>query len=327
MCFHTTPCSRLIVAHNPPASATCRLSWTQCRGAGCRHSPLNIFSNGFHRCQAIFQAASWPTPSSASTHAVPPAVTQKPISIPLKADTWAYALCNHPDQLFVAVLLDRIQHGFHIGLAQSTACYSSSQNSTSALEHSDVVNAFIEQQLAAGYMCGPFPSPDCSGVITSSLAVVPKKTPSKWRIIVNLSRPCNTSVNDIIRREFTHVTYSSVADATLIMHTLGHNTELAKIDLHDAYRIIPIHPEDRPFIGIKWRKQLYVDCQLPFSLASAPAIFCAAASTLKWILQQRDIQASIHYMDDFLLFGAHNSHECKDALATTLATSQDQLIY
>ena len=108
------------------------------------------------------------------------------------------------------------------------ACCSSPQNSTSALEHNDAVDAFIEQQLAVGYMSGPFLLPNYSGVIISNLAVVPKKTPGKWHVIVNLSRPHSASVNNFIKREFTHVAYSSVDDAALIIHTLRHNTELAK---------------------------------------------------------------------------------------------------
>ena len=80
----------------------------------------------------------------------------------------------------------------------------------SALEHSDV-NAFIEQQLVVGYRSGTFPSLNCSG-ITNNLVVVPKKKPGKWQVIVNLSRPRNASVNDFIKREFTHVAYSSVDD-------------------------------------------------------------------------------------------------------------------
>lgn len=102
---------------------------------------------------------------------------------------------------------------------------------------------------------------------------MPKKTPGKWHIIVNLSRPQNASVNDFIRREFTHVAYAAFEDVALIVHTLGHNTQLAKIDIRDAYRIIPIHPKDSPFLRITWQEQVYVDCQLPFGLASAPAIF------------------------------------------------------
>ena len=88
----------------------------------------------------------------AGTCVVPPAVTLKPISTPLNADAWAQAFCNHPDQAFVAALVDGIRHGFHIGLVPSTACRSSSQNSPSAQEHGDVVDAFIAQQLAAGFM-------------------------------------------------------------------------------------------------------------------------------------------------------------------------------
>ena len=104
------------------------------------------------------------------------------------------------------------------------------------------------------------------------------------------------------------------------MHTLGHNTKLAKIDIRDEYHIVLIHPEDRLFIGIKWHNLVYVDCQLPFGLASAPANFCAIASTLEWILCQQGVRASIHYIDDLLLFGAPHSRECQDALSTMLAT-------
>ena len=90
---------------------------------------------------------------------VPPAVTLKPIATPLNADAWAQALHNHPDQAFVAALVDEIRHSFRIGLMPSTACHSSSQNFPSAWEHEDVVDAFIAQQLATGFMTGPFLHP------------------------------------------------------------------------------------------------------------------------------------------------------------------------
>lgn len=56
---------------------------------------------------------------------------------------------------------------------------------------------------------------------------------------------------------------------------------------------------------------------------SAPAIFCAVASSLEWILQQRGVRACIHYMDDFLHFGDPNSIKCQEAPAVTLATCQE----
>ena len=68
---------------------------------------------------------------------------------------------------------------------------------------------------------------------------------------------------------------------------------------------------------------IYVDCQLPFGLASAPAVFSAFAEALEWILRSRDVRNLIHYLADFLLFGAPSSLECLQALHSTLTTCQE----
>ena len=129
-------------------------------------------------------------------------------------------------------------------------------------------------------------------------------------------------MNDYIRRHLTHVAYLSV-DVALIIHALGFNTLLAKIDIRNAYCIILIHPNDRPFLGIRWWEQIFVNCQLPFGLASALAIFSTVTTSLEWIIRQRGVHACIHYMDDFLLFGSPHSAECQSALAITVATCQE----
>ena len=140
-------------------------------------------------------------------------------------------------------------------------------------------------------MIGPLPKDECSQVITSSLAVIPKKTPGKWRVIVNLSSPKGASVNNHLKRRLTHVAYASVSDAAILLHELGQGSQLAKVDIRDAYRIVPIHPHDRPFLGILWQDSIYVDCQLPFGLASAPAIFNSLAEALEWILRSKGFRA------------------------------------
>ena len=117
--------------------------------------------------------------------------------------------------------------------------------------------------------------------------------------------------------------YSSIEDASLAMHALGQGAQLAKIDIRDAYRIIPVHPEDRPFLALSWQDRVYIDCQLPFGLASAPAIFSAVAEALEWILRRRGVRGVLHYLDDFLLMGAPGSHECSHVLATTFSTCEE----
>lgn len=61
-------------------------------------------------------------------------------------------------------------------------------------------------------------------------------------------------MNDFLKREFN---YSFADDDALLMHTLKHNTELAKIDIRKAYHIIPIHHKDQPLIGIMREGQVY----------------------------------------------------------------------
>ncbi len=67
----------------------------------------------------------------------------------------------------------------------------------------------------------------------------------------------------------------------------GRFSELAKLDVASAYRIVPGHPEDRPLLGMKWRGGVLVDSALPFGLRSTPKSFTAVADGLEWILQAR----------------------------------------
>ena len=228
-----------------------------------------------------------------------------------------------PPPQFVQHILQGIREGFRIGLDSPPPCTSLARNAPSSQENCAVVDAYLKEQIAKGYIAGPFSPRDCSAVLTSSMAVIPKKTPGKWRVIVNLSRPDGRSVNDHLRRESTHVAYSSVDDTAHLMYSLGRGALMAKLDIREAYRIVPIHPDDRRFLGVTWRDHVYVDCQLPFGLASAPAIFSALGEALEWILRQRGVRGIVHYIDDFLLLGAPASPECQRALLTTLSTCRE----
>ena len=70
---------------------------------------------------------------------------------------------------------------------------------------------------------------------------------------------------------------------------LGKGSLLAKIDIESAYRLIPVHPQDRPLQAVEWNREIYVDPMLPFGLRSAPKIFNAVADALEWYLRQSGI--------------------------------------
>ena len=43
----------------------------------------------------------------------------------------------------------------------------------------------------------------------------------------------------------------SIDDAVKIIRQLGPGAQLAKCDLREAYRVIPVHPEDCPRLGMQ----------------------------------------------------------------------------
>ena len=113
---------------------------------------------------------------------------------------------------------------------------------------------------------GPLHPSLAAQVHTSPIGLVPKSQSDRWRMIVDLSVSNGAIVNDGIGADVCSLTYASVDNAVLIIQHLGQGTQLIKMDLKDAYRIIPVHPQDHHLLGIQWNNQVFVDRSLPFGL-------------------------------------------------------------
>ena len=130
----------------------------------------------------------------------------------------------------------------------------------------------------------------------------------KWRLILDLSSPTGNSVNDGIQKDTFSVQYMQVDDIINAVMELGRGTLIAKFDIQNAYRIVPIHPDDRHLLGVQWRNQFYLDMTLPFGLRSAPYIFTSIADLVEWSLKQNHGVGFLeHYLDNFHTFGPPNS--------------------
>ncbi len=62
---------------------------------------------------------------------------------------------------------------------------------------------------------------------------------------MELSLPRYKGVNDGIAPSICSLPYPSVHDAARLAFSIGPGALTAKIDLKNAYRAIPVHPEDR----------------------------------------------------------------------------------
>ena len=218
--------------------------------------------------------------------------------------------------------MDGIRDGFRIGYdyASNRVRRTKSRNLGSAYEHPTVVEEYLATELKANRLLGPFPSPPIPLHI-SSFGVIPKRhKPGKCRLILDLSSPKGCSVNDGIDEETSSVSYMSVDDVAEVVLQLGQGSLLAKSDIKHAYRQIPVHPQDRHLLGMRWKGQYYIDGTLPFGLRSAPIIFSAVADALEWIVKSRGADHIFHYIDDFIFIGPPNSGDCRRDLQIFMET-------
>ena len=212
------------------------------------------------------------------------------VRMPLRAAELGRALRGHPDREFVDYLLDGMSQGFRIGFNRVFGhLKSAKRNMVSASAEPAVIEAYLAKERAAGRIVGPLVAEGVlatSYIHTSRFGVIPKPhQPGKWRLIVDLSHPKGHSVNDGVDPGLCSLTYASVDAAAAMVLAVGRGAVLAKLDIASAYRIVPVHPDDRPLLGMRWNGSLYVDTALPFGLRSAPKLFTAIADALESILK------------------------------------------
>ena len=242
------------------------------------------------------------------------------VSSPLRTAEWASELATHPDKEFSSYVLKGIRDGFKIGFEyQGHSCTPAKANMRSAVKNPTVVEEYLAMECELGRVIGPLDLQVVPHIQINRFGVIPKPhQPGKWRLIVDLHYPEEDSVNDGIAPELCSLRYPSVEDAVRVILALGRGTKLAKFDIQSAYRIIPVHPSDRQLLGMIWEGQLYVDLALPFGLRSAPKIFTAVADALQFVLQENGVHRIMHYLDDFMQFGAPGTPQCSQVLQVAM---------
>ena len=194
----------------------------------------------------------------------------------------------------------------------------------SANQHPEAIEQYLLKEVPSGRIIGPLPPRVGANIQISHLGVIPKgHTPNKWRLITDLSFPEGRSVNDGIDPEICSLRDTSVNKVARAAGSLGIGALIAKLDIQSAYRLVPVHPDDRHLLGFQWQGTRFVDGMLPFGLRSAPKIFNAVADALEWIARQRGLLELDHYLDDFVTIGPPGSSACGENLEIMQRTCAD----
>ena len=228
----------------------------------------------------------------------------------------AHLLGTHPDPSLVDYVTNGLFHGFSIGFT-GLLSRSATRNLVSAYAHSQAVSDAIRREVSKGHTAGPFAVEPMSPFHCSPIGAVEKKDGSA-RIILDLSSPRGSSVNEGIDPEDFAVKYCSFDEALALVTKQGPSAFMAKAEIKHAFRLCPVLPSEWYLLGYHWNGQYYYDMRLPFGSRSSPFIFNTFANLLCWILHHiMFITCILHYLDDFFI--------CQHSYASCLK-DRDKLI-
>ena len=242
---------------------------------------------------------------------------------PVNVDVLEQCLLNHPDRNLVNFIIHGFTFGFDI-LYSGSLSQTSPNNLLSARSHHNNVSTAISKEVSRGHTAGPFLCQPFPVLHCSPLGAVHKKN-NTYRIILDLSSPRGSSINEGIPPDICSVHYSHFDDAVDLVLNYGSSAYMAKLDILSsfAFRLCPVRPEDWPLLGYYWDNYYYVDTRLPFGSRSSPFIFNNFADILTWILIfVYGIPSVIHYLDDFFLC-AGSRGKCKQHMDTLIQAFND----
>ena len=203
--------------------------------------------------------------------------------------------------------------GFDLGFVGPRTSLSSNNNLSVNLNPEAAIQK-VMGEVELGRIAGPFadiPFPDFK---CSPLSLREKSTPGKYRLLHNLSYPYDErAVNLNIPPEASHLQYASVLDAIALINLHGLKY-LAKADIKEAYRLVPLSPDCYPLLGFRLKGQYFYDKCLPMGASSSCKIFESISSALQFILVNLfKVKFIVKMLDDFLFLGK-SPGECKYGL-------------
>ena len=206
-----------------------------------------------------------------------------------------------------------LQHGFMVHGSMHTSIISPNHRST--LQNPQFIAKKLSLDLVLNRVAGPFETVPMSPFIVSPIGLVPKKEPNKFRIIHDLSFPPKESVNDSIPASYKSVSYEGIRRIVDLVAQLGRGALLAKADIQEAYRILPVHPSQYYLLGFAWDDKFYYDKRLPMGAATSCATFEQVSVALQWILEKHfNVVTVSHIMDDFIFLGPAATSTCSTYL-------------
>ena len=203
------------------------------------------------------------------------------------------------DEYLATFLFKGFTGGFSIPY-QSKRQFRMSKNLKSANENVSILKEKIKHEINLGRIAGPFDECPFKNLQISPLGLVPKKEQGQFRLIHHLSFPEHGSVNDGIPYSLCAVSYQNIDDAVRLLKQCGKGSFMCKTDIEDAFRIVPVSPNDYELLGFCIENKFYYDRCLPMGMSYSCQLFERVSTALQWIADNKlKVSGCAHILDDF----------------------------
>jgi hypothetical protein len=152
-------------------------------------------------------------------------------------------------------------------------------NAPSILEYGNIFTTTLSEWIEKEFVAGPFLSPPVADFRANSLMAEAQK--DKVRPILNMSSPKNFSYNSNVDKLAVPKTHQSSAkkfSQTLL--AVGKGAVMSKMDMRDAFKLVPARIEDLRLQGFRWLNNYFIDTQQIFGSTPSVSNFDRVAETI-----------------------------------------------
>ena len=179
------------------------------------------------------------------------------------------------------------------------------RNHKGARENPGHIIEYLHKEMSYKSVAGSFSSVAfTTGAVFSPLNTRDKKNSQEKRIIMDLSFPPDTGVNNFVNLdqygdENMELKYPSLEALLVKVRALGPGCLLYKRDIRRCYRQIPVDFGDINVLGHSFEGHMFFDLTLPMGLASSAYICQRTTNSIRHIAYRFGVDA-VNYLDDFV---------------------------
>ena len=188
------------------------------------------------------------------------------------------------DRELLEIVYSDLKYGAKIGCSGKFREPTRSNNAPSAFEFGDRVSDSICEWLKAGYAAGPFELEEIPDDAKISGLMVKLKPTGKARLILNLSAPKGSCVNEGIDKKEYPAKMTSTIKFVKIIHRCGRNCKFTKVDWAAAYKQIRVHLDDHCLQYFEWLGMYFLEVCLIFGGVSSIGIYDRFAKIVLFIV-------------------------------------------